>query len=39
MLKKIKPSKLQLRALVTHTPILGRVAQGAFELFIPQIRK
>ena len=31
-LKKISPVKSQLRALATHTPILGRVAQGALEL-------
>ena len=29
----------QLRALATHRPILGRVAQGALELILPQIRK
>ena len=28
MLKKIKPTKSQLRALATHTPIWGGVAQG-----------
>ncbi len=27
--KKKTPVKSQLRALATHTPILGRVAQGA----------
>ena len=36
--KKIKPNISQLRALATHTPIWGRVAQGALELFLPQIR-
>ena len=29
----------QLSALVTHRQIWGRVAQGAFELSLPQIRK
>ena len=42
MLKRFKPSKSQLRALVTHTPIWGGggggVAQGALELLLPQIR-
>ena len=37
--KKFKTSKSQLRALATHTPIWGRVAQGALELCLPQIRK
>ena len=31
MLKKNKTIKSQLRALETHTPILGSVAQGARE--------
>ena len=29
----------QLSALAIHTPIWGRVSQGAFELSLPQIRK
>ena len=29
----------QLSALATRTPILGRVAQGDLELYLPQIRK
>ena len=29
----------QLSALATHRPIWGRVAQGALELCLPQIRK
>ena len=37
--KKSKLGISQLRALATHTPILGRVAQGALELGLPQIRK
>ena len=36
--KKTKPIISQLCALATHTPILGRVAPGALELFLPQIR-
>ena len=36
--KKIKPIISQLRALATHTPIWGRIAQGALGLFLPQIR-
>ena len=36
--KKLKTSISQLRALATHTPILGRVGQGALELGLPQIR-
>ena len=38
-LKKKKGTRSQLRALASHTPILGRVAQGALELCLPQIRK
>ena len=37
--KRSKPGISQLRALATHTPILGRVAQGALELGLPQIKK
>ena len=38
--KKIKKITIsQLRALATHTPIWGRVAQGALEFCLPQIRK
>ena len=38
-LKKINLSKSQLRVLETHRPIWGRVAQGALELCLSQIRK
>ena len=34
-----KPRISQLRALATHTPMLGSVAQGALELCLTQIRK
>ena len=37
--KFFKTTISQLRALATHTPSLGRVAQGALELCLPQIRK
>ena len=37
--KNNKPIISELRALATHTPIWGRVAQGALELFLRQIRK
>ena len=36
-LKKFTVS--QLSALAIHTPILGRIGQGAWELGLPQIRK
>ena len=39
LIKKSKPGISQLRALATHTPILGRIAQGALELGLPHIRK
>ena len=32
-------AKSQPRALATHTPILGRVAQGALEFCLTQIRR
>ena len=34
-----KATRSQLRALATHTPNLGHVAQGALELGLSQIRK
>ena len=37
--KKFDSTVSQLRALATHRPISGHVAQGAFELYLPQIRK
>ena len=37
--KKKSPVKSQLRVLATHTPILGRVAQGTLELGLTQTRK
>ena len=36
---KKKATRSQLRALATHTPILGGVAQGALELGLAQISK
>ena len=36
---KKKATRSQLRALATHTPILGGVAQGTLELGLSQIRK
>ena len=38
-IKKNKLAISQQRALATHTPIWGYVAQGALELCLPQIRK
>ena len=37
--KKKNSTVSQLSALATHTPILGRIGQGAWELRLPQIRK
>ena len=34
-----KPGMSQLRALATHTPILGRVAQGAWDCGLPPISR